>query len=345
MTNQSPLLVSIGEPSGIGPDILLKVWTGIQSGDIQNISAFAIVGDPNHLAQRAEVLGIKFASEICATPADVLSIFSTGKALPIIPLNNKLVGLPATPVSSDAVGIVESIEICVSWIKNGHARAVVTLPINKKSLYDVGFEYPGHTEFLGALCEGWTDNNTPLRPVMMLAGPDLRAVPVTIHIPLKDVPSILSTKDILETVRIVTRDLNIRLGIASPRIAVSGLNPHAGEGGALGTEDESIIVPAIQQLKSEGINCWGPLPADTMFHAAARATYDAAVCMYHDQALIPAKALAFDDSVNVTLGLPIVRTSPDHGTAFDIAGTGKANPASFIAALRMADQMSSGASV
>ena len=344
MADPLPLIVSTGEPSGIGPDILLKVWSGLQSGEIEDVGVFAIVGDPAILSQRAKMLGIDFESQICKTPAEVLNVFATTDALPVIPLANKLHGLPATPNSQDSAGIVESIETAVSWIKDRKARAVVTLPINKKSLYDAGFEYPGHTEFLGTLCEKWTDGLSPARPVMMLAGPDLRAVPVTIHIPLKDVPSQLTTQDILETIRITDHDLKSRLGIRTPRIAVTGLNPHAGEGGALGVEDEAIIVPAIEQLKAEGINCWGPLPADTMFHAAARATYDAAVCMYHDQALIPAKALAFDDSVNVTLGLPIVRTSPDHGTAFDIAGTGKANPASFIAALRMADKMSSGIS-
>ena len=342
MADLPPLLVSIGEPSGIGSDILLKVWGGLQNGDIKDISPFAVVADPNALQQRAKTLGTEIEIQTCATPAEVRSAFSSKSTLPVVPLTNALNGLPAKPDPQDAAGIVESIETCVSWIKNGLARAVVTLPINKKTLYDAGFEYPGHTEFLGALCDEWTDDQSPLRPVMMLAGPDLRAVPVTIHIPLKDVPSQLTTSDIVDTVRITAKDLRTRLGIDAPRIAVSGLNPHAGEGGALGAEDDAIIVPAIKQLHNEGIDCWGPLPADTMFHAAARKTYDAAVCMYHDQALIPAKALAFDDSVNVTLGLPIVRTSPDHGTAFDIAGTGKANPASFIAALRMADEMSSG---
>ena len=335
-----PLLVSIGEPAGIGPDILLNVWDKVRAKDLEQVAPFAVVADPDHLSKRAGQLGVDLKIGVCETPDKILSIFSKGDCLPVIPLKNKFLGQAAQPEDRDAAGIIESIETAVRWIKDGMARAIVTLPINKKSLYDAGFDYPGHTEFLGALCEKWEERATPLRPVMMLAGPELRAVPVTIHIPLKDVAVQLSEHDIVETVRITAVDLRDRMGVKNPRIAISGINPHAGEGGALGLEDDAVIVPAIEKLKDEGINCWGPLPADTMFHAAARATYDAAICMYHDQALIPAKALAFDESVNVTLGLPIVRTSPDHGTAFDIAGTGKANPASFIAALRMADQMS-----
>ena len=234
---------------------------------------------------------------------------------------------------------VEAISTALNLTRTGDTRAIVRLPINKKSLYDAGFEYPGHTEFLGALASEFEGTEAQFKPVMMLAGPDLRAVPVTIHIPLSEVPSALTTDEIIKVISITARDLERRFHIKTPRIAVSGLNPHAGEEGAMGREDIEVIAPAIATLQKLGIDCFGPLPADTMFHKAARSRYDAAVCMYHDQALIPAKALAFDDTVNVTLGLPFVRTSPDHGTAYDIAGTGKANPASTIAALRMADSM------
>ena len=256
-----------------------------------------------------------------------------------IELENSLNGAPGQPHSADAAGVVESITTAVEMVKSGGASGVVTLPINKKNLYESGFEFPGHTEFLAALSENWNGINAPVRPVMMLAGPEMCAVPVTIHIPLKDVPGQLSTEAIIDTATIAAKELQSRFAIKAPRLAISGLNPHAGENGALGEEDEAIIVPAIAALREAGIDCAGPLPADTMFHAAARPRYDLAVCMYHDQALIPAKALAFDDTVNVTLGLPFIRTSPDHGTAYDIAGTGKANPASTIAALRMAEQM------
>ena len=213
----------------------------------------------------------------------------------------------------------------------------MTCPIAKKPLYDAGFRFPGHTEFLGHLAELATGR--PARPVMMLAGPDLRAVPVTIHIALAEVPRRLTTALIVETAAITAADLADKFGIHKPRLAVAGLNPHAGEGGAMGTEDEAVVRPAVEELQRRGIDARGPLPADTLFHPRARATYDAAICMYHDQALIPAKALAFDESVNVTLGLPFIRTSPDHGTAFDIAGKGIARPDSLIAALKLARAM------
>jgi 4-hydroxythreonine-4-phosphate dehydrogenase len=268
---------------------------------------------------------------------EVLGLATSG--IPVVPLKNRLSGTPAAPVEDDAAGIIEAIDRGVQMVLAGEAGGLVTLPINKKSLYDAGFDYPGHTEYLGVLADKASNSITTHRPVMMLAGPDLRTVPVTIHIPLADVPQALSKRDIVETGRIVAEDLRNRFSIFKPRLAVSGLNPHAGERGALGHEDEAVIAPAVSKLLEMGINVVGPLPADTMFHAAARATYDVALCMYHDQALIPAKALAFDEAVNVTLGLPFIRTSPDHGTAFDIAGTGRANPSSFIAALRMAQNM------
>lgn len=213
----------------------------------------------------------------------------------------------------------------------------MTNPIHKKTLYDAGFNHPGHTEFLGTLSAAWTGK--PGTPVMMLAGPELKAVPVTIHIPLRDVPAALSEASIVETSRIVAGDLRERFAIPNPRLAIAGLNPHAGEGGAFGDEEDRIIRPAIAALQAMGITVSGPHSADAMFHSAARAEYDAAICMYHDQALIPAKTLSFSETVNVTLGLAFIRTSPDHGTALDIAGTGRADPASLGAALRLAGEL------
>lgn len=254
----------------------------------------------------------------------------------VSPLEHRLHAEPSQPDARDAAGVVESIERATKAVADGEARAVVTLPISKKSLYDRGFDHPGHTEFLAALARDLLDlDETPL-PVMMIAGPDLRTVPVTIHEPLADVPRLLTSDLIVATCRVVARDLRDRFRIPRPRLAIAGLNPHAGEGGTIGREDDEVVRPAVETLRREAIDAVGPRPADTMFHAAARRNYDAAVCMYHDQALIPAKTLAFDDGVNVTLGLPFVRTSPDHGTAFDIAGTGQARIDSTLAAIRMA---------
>jgi 4-hydroxythreonine-4-phosphate dehydrogenase len=233
-----------------------------------------------------------------------------------------------------AKGTIAAIETAVSLTLDGEALGVVTNPIAKSVLYESGFRFPGHTEFLAELATRSTGK--AVTPVMMLAGPKLRAIPVTIHIPIKDVPHKLTADLIIETCRIAHADLLYRFGIAQPRLAVAGLNPHAGEDGTIGKEDETIIRPAVQLLRSEGIDAIGPLPADTMFHDEARARYDVAICMYHDQALIPAKALGFDDAVNVTLGLPFVRTSPDHGTAFGIAGKGLARESSLVAALKLA---------
>ena len=223
-----------------------------------------------------------------------------------------------------------------SDVRAGRASAVVTNPIAKSVLYRAGFRHPGHTEFLAELA---ADGGQAPQPVMMLWSPALAVVPVTIHLSLREALGQLSTELIVSTARIAVADLKSRFGIAKPRLAISGLNPHAGEDGSLGMEDTTVVAPAVEVLRDDGIEVRGPLPADTMFHEAARKTYDCAICMYHDQALIPIKTIAFDDAVNVTLGLPFIRTSPDHGTAFDIAGTGKANPASLIAALRLAARM------
>ena len=289
------------------------------------------------MAARARLLGHNVPIAEIDHPNEVATTFAN--ALPVLPLTTPLQAKPGVATPSDAPGVIEAITRSVDLVRQRAASAVVTLPINKKSLYDAGFSHPGHTEFLGELARDWPGHDGAVRPVMLLAGPSLMAVPITVHIPLKDVAAHLSADLIVETAHIVAADLKKRIGIKRPRLAFSGLNPHAGEGGALGREDLEIIAPALERLRADGVDCLGPLPADTMFHAAARQRYDVALCMYHDQALIPVKALGFDEAVNVTLGLPFVRTSPDHGTAFDIAGTGKASPSSFIAALKMARKM------
>jgi 4-hydroxythreonine-4-phosphate dehydrogenase len=296
------------------------------------LPSFFLLCDPSLIAARAGSLDVGIAE--CA-PDEATARFET--TLPVVPLANRFVNKAGQPDVANAAGIIEAIDRAVALTLEGKAAAVVTNPIAKKPLYDAGFAHPGHTEYLAHLAERATGH--AVRPVMMIAGSDLRTVPVTIHVPLAEVPRLLSVEAIVETTRIVHSALRNEFGIAAPRIAVSGLNPHAGEGGSLGAEDGAIIAPAIEQLRNEGMNVSGPLPADTMFHAQARSGYDAAVCMYHDQALIPAKMLAFDEGVNVTLGLPLVRTSPDHGTAFDIAGKGVARPNSLIAALKMAVEM------
>ena len=245
---------------------------------------------------------------------------------------------PGRPDASSAPAAIAAIQCAVADVCSGAAAAVVTNPVAKNVLYRSGFTDPGHTEYLAKLAEERTGLRT--QPVMLLWSPELAVVPVTIHLPLKEVLVRLTVDLIAETARIVARDMRSRFGIARPRLAVAGLNPHAGEDGALGDEDSTIVAPAIQRLLAEGIDARGPLPADSMFHAAARAGYDVALAMYHDQALIPIKTIAFDHAVNVTLGLPFVRTSPDHGTAFDIAGTGRADPSSLIAALKLAARLS-----
>jgi 4-hydroxythreonine-4-phosphate dehydrogenase len=245
-----------------------------------------------------------------------------------------VLGEPGQLSTSDAPAVIASIRSAVELVHAGRVAAVVTNPIHKKALNAVGFPFPGHTEFLGALGEELFGLRST--PVMMLAGPDLRVVPVTIHIPLAAVPGALTTELIVRTGEIVAHDLRSRFGIARPRLVVSGLNPHAGEDGMLGHEDEAVVRPAVEALRAAGVDAVGPLSADTMFHPAARATYDVALCMYHDQALIPIKTLAFDEGVNITLGLAFIRTSPDHGTALPLAGTGTARPHSLMAALRTA---------
>lgn len=327
-----PLAVSIGDPSGVGPDIALQAWL---KREALALPPFFLIADPAQLAQRAERLGLEVPIEVIASPSQAIEKFA--HYLPVLALSAAHKESPGVPLAENAEGTIEAIERAVFLTLSGEASGVVTCPIAKKPLYDAGFNHPGHTEFLAELASRHVGRG--VTPVMMLAGPQLRAVPVTIHIPLAEVPSALSTSGIVEVARITAKDLSARFGIKAPRLAISGLNPHAGEGGAMGKEDDTIIRPAIKELQSEGVNAWGPLPADTMFHAAARKTYDVAICMYHDQALIPAKALAFDETVNVTLGLPFIRTSPDHGTAFDIAGKAIAREDSLVAAIKLAREL------
>jgi len=326
-----PLALTLGEPAGIGPDLALAVW---QRRVEYDIPAFYVAGDDGFLRRRAEQLGLKIPiTEV--KPRAAAKAFSS--ALPVVALDEKVSALPGRPDRSSAPAAIASIRRAVGDVMAGDAAAVVTNPIAKNVLYKSGFAEPGHTEFLAKLVQEATGRT--LRPVMLLWAPELAVVPVTIHLPLRDIFDQLSAELIVETGRIVARDLHTRFRIARPRLAIAGLNPHAGEQGTLGEEDRAIVAPAVAQLAAEGIDARGPLPADSMFHESARLSYDAALCMYHDQALIPIKTLAFDHAVNVTLGLPFVRTSPDHGTAFDIAGTGKADPKSLIAALRLAARL------
>ncbi|SOC86103.1 4-hydroxythreonine-4-phosphate dehydrogenase [Ensifer adhaerens] len=331
MSSEKPLALSQGDPAGIGPDIALMAWTKRRE---HGVPAFLYMGDLKALAARAKALRLDVPI-VPATPETALSIFEA--ALPGLSIPGLAPVEAGTPDSRNAAATIEAIRTAVEETRAGRTSAVVTCPIAKSVLYSAGFRFPGHTEYLADLAAG-PDGMAPL-PVMMIASPALRTVPVTIHIPLIRVAAELTTELIVKTARITAHDLATRFGIAKPRLAVSGLNPHAGENGALGKEDDAVVRPAIEALRAEGIDAFGPLPADTMFHAAARATYDVAICMYHDQALIPAKTLAFDDGVNVTLGLPFIRTSPDHGTAFSIAGTGQAKPDSLIAALKLAAEM------
>jgi 4-hydroxythreonine-4-phosphate dehydrogenase len=325
-----PLALTLGEPAGIGPDITIAAW--LRRNELK-LPAFYLLGDEALIARRATALGtdVKIArvraEEAVAAFPDALPVVSTGEIA---------TAEPGRPDDSSGPAALASIRQAVDDVRKGRASAVVTNPIAKSVLYRAGFRHPGHTEFLAELAAH--DGRAP-EPVMMLWSPQLAVVPVTIHVSLRDALAQLSSELIVSTVHIVAAELKSRFGVSRPRIAISGLNPHAGEDGSLGHEEQTIVTPAIKILRNEGIEARGPLPADTMFHDAARKTYDCAVCMYHDQALIPIKTLAFDDAVNVTLGLPFIRTSPDHGTAFDIAGTGKANPASLIAALQLANRM------
>jgi 4-hydroxythreonine-4-phosphate dehydrogenase len=318
---QTPLAISLGDPAGIGPEVIAKCW---DNRDGFALPSFVAIGDPRSVAAVWDG-----PIEVVDDPRQADAAFDYG--LPLIQLNAPKADVPGHPSLVGAHTSLDSLEIAVGLARSGSAAAVVTGPVAKEQLYAIGFQHPGQTEFVAERC-----GVSPGNVVMMLAGPTLRTVPVTTHLPLRDVPDSLTPALIESRGRAALRGLQRNFGIAEPRLAISGLNPHAGEGGQLGRAEIEVIEPAIAALAAEGWRVSGPHPADTMFHARARANYDAALCMYHDQALIPIKALHFEDAVNVTLGLPIVRTSPDHGTAFDIAGQDRADPRPMAAAIRMA---------
>jgi 4-hydroxythreonine-4-phosphate dehydrogenase len=322
-----PLVVTMGEPAGIGGEIVLKAWLGRRD----ETPPFYLIDDPERIAALARRLSWSVPIRPIHAPEEALAVFAD--ALPVVPIGMPLRALPAHPDPADAPAILSAIEIGVGHVLSGKAAALVTNPIHKDNLYRSGFPHPGHTEYLAALA-GVTE-----APVMMLVCPALRVVPVTIHLALHQAIRELSTAAIVHAGRVAEAALRRDFAVAAPTLAVAGLNPHAGEAGGLGHEEIEIIEPAIAELNMAGIDARGPLAADTMFHAEARQTYDAALCMYHDQALIPIKTINFHGGVNVTLGLPFVRTSPDHGTAFAIAGRGVARAESLIAALRLAADM------
>lgn len=333
MQADTPIAISMGEPAGIGPDLIVSLYA---QRDALNLPPFVVYGDAGLLTSRAARLGLKIDVQGFddRDAPSVLSSFST--CLPVVQIG-AVKDMPGTLQSDTAPIVIESIKRAVSHCKAGLCRALVTGPIQKSALYAAGFEHPGHTEFLAALC---AVEAQPPTPVMMLAFGDLRAIPLTIHIPLRDVADTITNHLIIETCRIAAADLKSRFGVMVPRIAILGLNPHAGENATIGTEERDIIAPAIAQLQLEGIEASGPYSADTIFYPPIWRQYDVVIAMYHDQALIPVKTLGFDEGVNITLGLPIVRTSPDHGTALSLAGTGAASSKSMLAALRLADQMS-----
>ena len=327
-----PLALTLGEPAGIGPDITFATWR--RRAELK-LTPFYLLADPAFVARRAERIAPDLSIAV-VEPAGAWAAFET--ALPVVDIGVPVSAEPGQPDQSSAPAALAAIRRAVADVHAGAAAAIVTNPVAKNVLYRSGFPEPGHTEYLGKLAEEQT--GIAAHPVMMLWSPELAVVPVTIHLPLKDVITKLTAELVVETGRIVARDLRERFDIARPRLAIAGLNPHAGEEGALGDEDLTVVRPAVERLKAEGIDARGPLPADLLFHEAARASYDVALAMYHDQALIPIKTLAFNHAVNVTLGLPFVRTSPDHGTAFDIAGSGRADPTSLIAALQLAARLS-----
>jgi 4-hydroxythreonine-4-phosphate dehydrogenase len=319
----APLAISLGDPAGIGPEMVARAWALRNEA---GLPAFFAIGD-----RRAISAVWDGPVETLDNPSEAAGVFP--HALPLVQVDDPGDIIPGHPNLAGARCALDSLELGVGLARGGMASALVTGPVSKAQLYQIGFSHPGQTEFVAERC-----GVSETRAVMMLAGPSLRTVPLTVHIPLSEVPRAITRELILTRARIVARALIRDFGIASPRLAVAGLNPHAGEKATLGREEAEIIAPAIAELQAEGLDITGPLAADTMFHPPARARYDAALCMYHDQALIPLKTLHFDDGVNTTLGLPIIRTSPDHGTAFNIAGTGSASPAAMIAAIRLAGE-------
>ncbi len=321
----APLVLTLGEPAGVGPEIVAAAWRALSASG----APFAVIGDARLLAGHAPV-------QTVSEPSDAAPVFA--RALPVIDLPLPAPVTPGRPDPANAGMVADWIEYGVNLCLSGQASGLVTAPIAKAPLYAAGFRFPGHTEFIAELTA-----DTPMQgtrgPVMMLTAKDLRACLVTIHVALDQVPELVTTERVTRTARVVHESMKRDFGLASPRIALAALNPHAGEGGALGLQEITVLKPAVEILRREGLNITDPRPADSLFHDEARATYDAVVCLYHDQALIPVKTLDFWGGVNATLGLPIVRTSPDHGTGFDIAGKGLARPDSLIAAIRLASEM------
>ena len=326
MSSAAPLAVTMGEPAGVGGELSLKAWLARRA----KARAFFVIDSPGRLADLAGKLGIEVPVQEISEPRAATAVFAN--ALPVLSVRLGASARPGHPDPANAAATIEAIERATQYALDGKVAGIVTNPIQKKTLQDAGFRHPGHTEFLAELAGG-------VEVAMMLACPELRVVPVTIHLSLADAVRALDGEAIVRTGRVAAEGLRTLFGIDRPRVAVAALNPHAGEQGAMGDEERRIIAPAIEALRREGIDARGPSPADTLFHAAARPGYDVALCMYHDQALIPLKTIDFAGGVNVTLGLPFVRTSPDHGTALDIAGTGRADPASLLAAIDMADDM------
>jgi 4-hydroxythreonine-4-phosphate dehydrogenase len=326
----APLALTLGDPAGVGPEIIVKAWSELRGGG----PPFLVVGDFQALAS-ASAGGASVLKKIIA-PAEAMTAFAD--ALPVLdlPLRARVVAGQPSPAAAPA--IIQWIETAVGLALSGAVAGVVTAPISKGPLYEAGFKFPGHTEFLGELTAAERFEGAR-GPIMMLVARDLRVALVTVHEPLARVPGLLSVEAIVNTGLVTAQALRRDFGIAEPRLAIAGLNPHAGEGGGIGREEIEIVGPAVRALEDLGVDVIGPLPSDTLFPEAMRTRYDAAICLYHDQALIPVKMLDFWGGVNVTLGLPIVRTSPDHGTAFDIAGRGLARPDSLIAAIRLADQI------
>lgn len=331
----APLALTQGDPGGIGPEIALKAWLNSSQTD-QSVPPFFLIGDAQALTERAQALALPVAISEISNPAEALELFP--RALPVLhqPLSAPLRLGEADPAQAPCT--IRSIETAVAFAGQGHVCGLVTNPIHKKALYGSGFAFPGHTEFIAALR---AQAGAPAQPVMLLAVPGLRVALATIHVPLKEVPQALAQVDLTQLAKTVLESLQRDFAVARPRLAVAGLNPHAGEEGALGDEENSLIRPAVERLQRDGHTVTGPLPADTLFHERARSSYDGVLAMYHDQGLVPLKTIDFDRGVNVTLGLDIVRTSPDHGTAHDIAEKGIARPDSLIEALKLARQIAS----
>jgi 4-hydroxythreonine-4-phosphate dehydrogenase len=320
-----PIALTMGDPAGIGGELTLRAWL------TRGVPCFVALDDPDRLTALAGELGLDVPVRIVAKATDAVAVFA--EALPVLPVRLFEPAVPGKPSPANASAIVKSIERATAVCRSGEAGAMVTNPINKAALYQAGFNYPGHTEFLAVL------TGAIGQQIMMLVSPHLKVVPVTVHASLRASIAMLTTRMIVDAARTTEAALRRDFGLAAPRLGVAGLNPHAGEQGALGDEETTIIQPAIDTLRAEGLDVSGPWPPDTMFTPAARRRYDVAICMYHDQALIPLKTLDMDHGVNVTLGLPIVRTSPDHGTAYDIAGKGVADPSSLIAAMALAAEL------